>query len=186
MCAVHYRSQTLFSHMVSSFDTLQSNGQVIFSNRMIIRELESQFAATIGVYCMVSTTNVGYDDVSFLFKEITMKHPITGLDHSPMVCSHHHVSSSNNTGQCMQCDKQRLNTSGTAIPTYTCVDMCCPSLVAIPGQHSKTNTMIRVSNFFQVDAITIRKEDLKAQEFMLSVGDTNHSRELKVTDNVSI
>lgn len=29
--------------------------------------------------------------------------------------------------------------------------------------------MIRVSNFFQVDAITIRKEDLKAQEFMLSV-----------------
>ncbi len=29
--------------------------------------------------------------------------------------------------------------------------------------------MIRVSNFFQVDAITIRKEDLKSQEFMLSV-----------------
>jgi hypothetical protein len=53
MCAVHYRSQTLFSHMVSSFDTLQSNGQVIFSNRMIIREVESHFAATIGVYCMV-------------------------------------------------------------------------------------------------------------------------------------
>lgn len=29
--------------------------------------------------------------------------------------------------------------------------------------------MIRVSNFFQVDAITIRKDDLKAQEFNLSV-----------------
>jgi hypothetical protein len=29
--------------------------------------------------------------------------------------------------------------------------------------------MIRVSNFFQVDAITIRKEDLKSQEFILSV-----------------
>jgi hypothetical protein len=41
-----------------------------------------------------------------------MKHPITGLDHSPVVCSHHHVSSSANTGQCMQCDKQRLNTTG--------------------------------------------------------------------------
>ncbi|UJR25922.1 hypothetical protein I4U23_007270 [Adineta vaga] len=136
MCAVHYRSQTLFSHMVSSFDTLQTNGQVIFSNRMIIREVESQFAATIGVYCM----------------EITMKHPITGLDQSPVVCSHHHVSSSANTSQCMQCDKQRLN-----------------STVSIPGQHSKTNTMIRVSNFFQVDAITIRKEDLKTQEFMLSI-----------------
>lgn len=54
MCAVHYRSQTLFSHMVSSFDTLQSNGQIIFSNRMIIREVESHFAATIGVYCMVN------------------------------------------------------------------------------------------------------------------------------------
>jgi hypothetical protein len=40
--------------MVSSFDTLQSNGQVIFSNRMIIREVESNFAATIGVYCMVT------------------------------------------------------------------------------------------------------------------------------------
>jgi len=53
MCAVHYRSQTLFSHMVSSFDTLQTNGQIIFSNRMIIREVESHFAATIGVYCMV-------------------------------------------------------------------------------------------------------------------------------------
>lgn len=60
------------------------------------------------------------------------------------------------------------------------------SLVAIPGQHSKTNTMIRVSNFFQVDAITIRKEDLKAQEFMLSVSDTNRCRILKATDNVSI
>ncbi|CAF4674333.1 unnamed protein product [Rotaria sp. Silwood1] len=136
MCAVHYRSQTLFSHMVSSFDTLQSNGQVIFSNRMIIREVESNFVATIGVYCM----------------EITMKHPITGLDHSPMVCPHHHVSSSANTGQCMQCDKQRLN-----------------STVSIPGQHTKTNTMIRVSNFFQVDSITIHKEDLKTQEFMLSI-----------------
>lgn len=54
MCAVHYRSQTLFSHMVSSFDALQSNGQVVFSNRMIIREVESGFAATIGVYCMVN------------------------------------------------------------------------------------------------------------------------------------
>lgn len=53
MCAVHYRSQTLFSHMVSSFDTLQTNGQIIFSNRMVIREVESHFAATIGVYCMV-------------------------------------------------------------------------------------------------------------------------------------
>ena len=53
MCAVHYRSQTLFSHMVSSFDTLQSNGQVVFSNRMIIREVDNNFAATIGVYCMV-------------------------------------------------------------------------------------------------------------------------------------
>jgi hypothetical protein len=42
-------------------------------------------------------------------------------------------------------------------------------LVSIPGQHTKTNTMVRVSNFFQVDAITIRKEDLKSQEFMLSV-----------------
>jgi hypothetical protein len=42
-------------------------------------------------------------------------------------------------------------------------------LVSIPGQHSKTNTMIRVSNFVQVDAITIRKEDLKSQEFSLSV-----------------
>jgi hypothetical protein len=41
-----------------------------------------------------------------------MKHPITGLDHSPIVCAHHHVSSSANTGQCMQCDKQRLNTTG--------------------------------------------------------------------------
>ncbi|CAF1279207.1 unnamed protein product [Adineta steineri] len=133
MCAVHYRSQTLFSHMVSSFDALQSNGQVIFSNRMIIREVESTFAATIGVYCM----------------EITMKHAITGLDHSPLVCPHHHVS---NISECMQCDKQRLNTS-----------------VSIPGQHSKTNTMIRVSNFIQVDAITIRKEDLKSQEFMLSI-----------------
>ncbi|CAF5179347.1 unnamed protein product, partial [Rotaria magnacalcarata] len=121
MCAVHYRSQTLFSHMVSSFDTLQSNGHVIFSNRMIIRE------------------------------EITMKHPITGLDHSPMVCPHHHVSSLAKTVQCMKCDKQRLN-----------------STVSIPGQHSKTNTIIRVSNFVQVDAITIRKEDLKTQEFMLS------------------
>jgi hypothetical protein len=39
--------------MVSSFDTLQSNGQIIFSNRMVIREVESHFAATIGVYCMV-------------------------------------------------------------------------------------------------------------------------------------
>lgn len=52
----------------------------------------------------------------------------------------------------MQCDKQRLNTT-----------------VSIPGQHTKTNTMLRVSNFFQVDAITIRKEDLKAQEFPLSI-----------------
>ncbi|CAF4566429.1 unnamed protein product [Rotaria socialis] len=111
MCAVHYRSQTLFSHMVSSFDTLQSNGQ-----------------------------------------EITMKHPITGLDHSPMVCPHHHVSSLAKTVQCMKCDKQRLN-----------------STVSIPGQHSKTNTILRVSNFVQVDAITIRKEDLKTQEFMLSI-----------------
>jgi len=59
MCAVHYRSQTLFSHMVSSFDTLQSNGQVIFSNRMIIREVESNFAATIGVYCMVMNFILG-------------------------------------------------------------------------------------------------------------------------------
>jgi hypothetical protein len=41
-----------------------------------------------------------------------MKHPITGLDHSPIVCSHHHVASSANTSQCMQCDKQRLNTTG--------------------------------------------------------------------------
>ncbi len=41
-----------------------------------------------------------------------MKHPITGLDHSPVICPHHHVSSSANTGQCMQCDKQRLNTTG--------------------------------------------------------------------------
>lgn len=57
MCAIHYRSQTLFSHMVSSFDTLQSNGQVIFSNRMIIREVESNFQATIGVYCMVKRNN---------------------------------------------------------------------------------------------------------------------------------
>jgi len=122
--------------MVSSFDALQSNGHVIFSNRMIIREVESTFAATIGVYCM----------------EITMKHPITGLDHSPMICPHHHVASSTTTGQCMQCDKQRLN-----------------STVSIPGQHSKSNTMIRVSNFFQVDAITIRKDDLKAQEFNLSI-----------------
>lgn len=31
--------------------------------------------------------------------------------------------------------------------------------------------MIRVSNFFQVDAITIRKEDLKCQEFPLSVSE---------------
>jgi hypothetical protein len=37
-----------------------------------------------------------------------MKHPITGLDHSPVVCPHHHA----NTGQCMKCDKQRLNTTG--------------------------------------------------------------------------
>jgi len=81
-----------------------------------------------------------------------MKHPITGLDHSPVVCPHHHVSSSANSGQCMQCDKQRLNTT-----------------VSIPGQHTKTNTMLRVSNFFQVDAITIRKEDLKTQEFPLSI-----------------
>lgn len=44
-------------------------------------------------------------------------------------------------------------------------------LVSIPGQHTKTNTMIRVSNFFQVDAITIRKEDLKCQEFSLSVSE---------------
>lgn len=58
MCAVHYRSQTLFSHMVSSFDALQSNGQVIFSNRMIIREVESHFAATIGVYCMVRSLSI--------------------------------------------------------------------------------------------------------------------------------
>ena len=112
MCAVHYRSQTLFSHMVSSFDTLQSNGQIIFSNRMVIREVESHFAATIGVYCMVNK----FSHVSFLLflflKEITMKHPITGLDHSPVVCPHHHVASSSNTNQCMQCDKQRLNTTG--------------------------------------------------------------------------
>lgn len=40
-----------------------------------------------------------------------MKHPITGLDHSPMICSHHHT----NAGQCMQCDKQRLNTTGRNI-----------------------------------------------------------------------
>jgi hypothetical protein len=46
-------------------------------------------------------------------------------------------------------------------------------IVSIPGQHTKTNTMIRVSNFFQVDAITIRKEDLKSQEFMLSVSEMN-------------
>ena len=44
-----------------------------------------------------------------------MKHPITGLDHSPMICPHHHVSSSANAGQCMQCDKQRLNTTGKAM-----------------------------------------------------------------------
>lgn len=41
-----------------------------------------------------------------------MKHPITGLDHSPLICPHHHLSSSANAGQCMQCDKQRLNTTG--------------------------------------------------------------------------
>jgi hypothetical protein len=113
MCAIHYRSQTLFSHMVSSFDTLQSNGQVIFSNRMIIREVESNFAATIGVYCMVNKKifffEIKKNRSSFYLKEITMKHPITGLDQSPVVCSHHHVSSS---GQCKQCDKQRLNTTG--------------------------------------------------------------------------
>lgn len=64
MCAVHYRSQILFSHMVSSFDTLQSNGQIIFSNRMIIREVESHFAATIGVYCMVNHfSHVNYPNI---------------------------------------------------------------------------------------------------------------------------
>lgn len=41
-----------------------------------------------------------------------MKHPITGLDQSPMVCPHHHISSSSSTGQCMQCDKHRLNSTG--------------------------------------------------------------------------
>lgn len=64
MCAVHYRSQTLFSHMVSSFDTLQSNGQIIFSNRMIIREVESHFAATIGVYCMVNPLVIQQEYIS--------------------------------------------------------------------------------------------------------------------------
>lgn len=99
-----------------------------------------------------------------------MKHPITGLDHSPMVCPHHHVSSSASNEQCMQCDKQRLNTSGIAPRTVmNCLVSRDSLLVSIPGQHSKTNTMIRVSNFFQVDAITIRKEDLKSQEFSLSV-----------------
>lgn len=116
MCAVHYRSQTLFSHMVSSFDALQSNGHVIFSNRMIIREVESTFAATIGVYCMVNSPFLFISHRRFpMFsfqKEITMKHPITGLDHSPMICPHHHVASSTTTGQCMQCDKQRLNSTG--------------------------------------------------------------------------
>ena len=44
-------------------------------------------------------------------QEITMKHPITGLDHSPVICPHHHVSSSASNDQCMQCDKQRMNTT---------------------------------------------------------------------------
>ena len=52
-----------------------------------------------------------------------MKHPITGLDHSPVVCPHHHVSSSANSGQCMQCDKQRLNTTGMNLnlTTFSCI-----------------------------------------------------------------
>lgn len=99
-----------------------------------------------------------------------MKHPITGLDHSPVICPHHHLSSSANAGQCMQCDKQRLNTTGKEGLFEGFQSMNC--LVSIPGQHTKTNTMIRVSNFFQVDAITIRKEDLKSQEFPLSVSET--------------
>ena len=102
-----------------------------------------------------------------------MKHPITGLDHSPLVCPHHHVSSSANTGQCMQCDKQRLNTTGMYLNLKFFSFKITLFIVSIPGQHSKTNTMIRVSNFFQVDAITIRKEDLKSQEFILSVSNIN-------------
>lgn len=100
-----------------------------------------------------------------------MKHPITGLDQSPLVCPHHHVASSNNNGQCLQCDKQRLNTSGFhfLVSGRIYFQIQTNFSVSIPGQHSKTNTMIRVSNFFQVDAITIRKEDLKAQEFPLAV-----------------
>lgn len=54
--------------MVSSFDTLQTNGQVIFSNRMIIREVESNFAATIGVYCMVSEVLRYLRDRGILFQ----------------------------------------------------------------------------------------------------------------------
>ena len=40
-----------------------------------------------------------------------MKHPITGLDHSPVICPHHHIASSASNHQCMQCDKQRMNTT---------------------------------------------------------------------------
>ncbi|CAF1189732.1 unnamed protein product, partial [Didymodactylos carnosus] len=138
MYLMKYRSQILFSHMFSSLDTLQANGQITFSNRMMIREVDSNFAATIGVYCM----------------EITMKHPIMGFDYSS-------ISGAANDGinhmcfplhDCRHCDKQSLNTT-----------------VAIPGQHTKNNTMIRVSSFFQVDTITIRKEHLKYNEFHLSI-----------------
>ncbi|CAF0885941.1 unnamed protein product [Didymodactylos carnosus] len=139
MYLMKYRSQILFSHMFSSLDTLQLNGQIIFSNRMMIREVDSNFVATIGVYCM----------------EITMKHPIMGLDHSAITAAANGATINHTCfplNDCRHCDRQSLNTT-----------------VAIPGQHTKNNTMIRVSSFFQVDAITIRKEHLKCNEFHLSI-----------------